>query len=60
MQSEVEEAKDLLKYFKRVEVCGTCGKIYGTDLEEDNGQCPFCEENFLSRKSRFNKFTVEK
>jgi rubrerythrin len=47
---EKEETRDLLKFYKYIYQCNSCGRIYGADKNERLKVCPVCELNTKRNK----------
>jgi len=41
--TQKEEAEEMLKFYKYVYICNSCGTVYGSDKEEKYKRCPKCE-----------------
>lgn len=48
--NQEKEAKNLLKSYKFVYICNSCGSCYGTDNKEKYKRCPVCESKLLRKK----------
>lgn len=50
-----KEASDLLKFYKYIYQCNSCGNLYGCDKHEKLVLCPVCELKLKGKKNEKEK-----
>lgn len=50
--TQKEDTEDLLRYYKLVYICNTCGRVYGSNNKERHKICPICETEMIRGRKK--------
>ena len=50
--TQKEQARDLIKYYKFLYICKSCKDVYGSDSVEKNRICPKCESKSIKKRKK--------